>query len=107
MSAPIIVLAPIKLAPGKTEEDLLKASDLFEKNFVSHQPGVLRRELIRKSEGEYLDIVQFKSAEDAQAVMEAERTSPDCLEFFSVMDLTGVDMDAEMPLYQSLATYKR
>ena len=105
MSDPITVLAPIKLAPGKTEADLLAASRRFQENFVSHQQGVLRRELVRTADGEYLDIVQFRSAEDAEKVMEAERSSPDCMEFFSMMDLSEVDMDAEMPMYRSLATY--
>jgi hypothetical protein len=105
MSEPITVLAPIKLAAGKTETDLLEASSRFQENFVSQQQGVLRRELLRTSEGEYLDIVQFKSMDDAEKVMEAERTSPDCMEFFSVMDLSEVDMDAEMPMYRSLANY--
>jgi hypothetical protein len=105
MSEPITVLAPIKLAAGKTEEDLLEASSRFQENFVSQQQGVLRRELLRTSEGEYLDIVQFKSKDDAEKVMEAERTSPVCMDFFSVMDLSEVDIDAEMPMYRSLATY--
>ncbi|WP_305984672.1 hypothetical protein [Roseibium sp. MMSF_3544] len=105
MSEPVTVLAPIKLAHGKTETDLLEASRRFQEKFVSHQDGILRRELVRTSEGEYLDIVQFKSRDDAEKVVEAERTSPDCAEFFSVMDLSDVDMDAELPMYRSLATY--
>ena len=48
MKTPITVLAPIKLATGKTEADLLAASDRFQEEFVSNQPGVLRRELVRK-----------------------------------------------------------
>lgn len=105
MSDPITVLAPIKLASGKTETDLLEASNRFQEKFVSRQQGVLRRELVRTAEGEYLDIVQFRSMDDAEKVIEAERTSPDCMEFFSVMDLSEADMDAEMPMYRSLATY--
>ena len=105
MSAPVTVLAPFTLAKGKSEADLLSASAVFQETFVSRQQGVLRRELIRKSDGEYLDIVQFRSKEDAERVMEAERTSPDCMVFFEMMDLTGVDMDAEMPIHYSLATY--
>lgn len=105
MSEPITVLAPIKLASGKTEADLLAASGRFQENFVSRQQGVLRRELVRTADGEYLDIVQFRSAADAEKVMEAERSSPDCMEFFSMMDLSDVDMEAEMPMYRSLATY--
>ena len=38
MKTPITVLAPIKLAAGKTEADLLAASDRFQEEFVSNQP---------------------------------------------------------------------
>lgn len=104
MKTPVTVLAPIKLAKGKTEADLLSASDKFHEDFVSHQPGVLRRELIRKSEGEYLDIVLFRSAEDAQDVMEKEQESEVCQAFFSVMEV-GDMFEEDMALYPSLATY--
>jgi hypothetical protein len=66
MTKPVTVLAPIKLAKGKTEADLLSASDRFQKEFAKDQAGILRRELVRTAKGQYIDIVQFRSAEDAQ-----------------------------------------
>jgi hypothetical protein len=103
MNQPLTILAPIKLAAEKTEADLLAASEHFQNEFVSQQPGVLRRELIRTGEGQYMDIIQFRSKEDLQKVMEEEAKSPVCREFFSVMDLSGADEDIES--YPSLATY--
>lgn len=104
MQQPVTVLAPIKLAAGKTEKDLLSASEKFQTDFVRQEEGVLRRELVRTGEGTYMDIVQFRSAEDAQIVMEKEQTSPVCHAFFAIMDMTGAE-NAEMPLYVSLETY--
>ena len=109
MTNPITVIAPIKLAAGKTEADLLAASDRFQKEFANDQPGLIRRELVRKSDGDYLDIVQFRSVEDADAIIEKEKESASCHAYFSVMDM---DMDMEsmdasdgVEFYQSLATY--
>lgn len=102
MTAPITVLAPIKLAKGKSEADLIKASDKFQDEFVSKYSGVIRRELIRKNDGEYLDIVQFRSKEDAEEIIEKEKESPACHAFFSVMDMDG---DSGIDFYPSLATY--
>lgn len=104
MIIPITVLAPIKLAKGKSETDLIKASDKFQDEFVSKQPGFIRRELIRKGDGEYLDIIQFRSKEDAEKIIEKEKKSPACHAFFAVMDMNGVD-DSEIVFYPSLATY--
>ena len=103
MKQPVTVMAPFKLAEGKTEEDLVAASNHFQEAFVSKQPGVLRRELIRTGDGAYMDIVQFRSQEDAEAIIEAEATSEDCHIFFAVMDMT--EMSEQVVFNPSLATY--
>lgn len=101
----VTVLAPFKLAAGITEADLLAASDKFQEEFAGKQPGLLRRELVRKQAGEYMDIVQFESLEDAHAVLEKEKTSPACQAFFSVMDFDK-EADSEcVSLYESVVTY--
>jgi hypothetical protein len=103
--SPVTVLAPIKLTIGKTEADLLAASRIFQTDFVAHEPGVLRRELVRKPDGTYLDIVQFRSHEDYLDVIAKEMESPACAAFFSVMDLSDFDPEAEMEIYLSLETH--
>jgi hypothetical protein len=103
--SPVTVLAPIKLAEGKTEADLLAASQIFQRNFVATEPGVLRRELVRKPDGTYLDIVQFRSQEDYEDVVKKEMASPICALFFSIMDLSEGDPDAEVDVNISLETY--
>lgn len=105
MTTPITVLAPIRLAAGKTEADLLAASERFQREFVNDQSGVIRRELVRKGEGTYLDIVQFRSMKDAEEILELEKGSAACQAFFAVMDMDSADeSDGEM-FHQSLATY--
>jgi hypothetical protein len=106
MTTAITVFAPFKLAAGKTETDLLKASDTFERDFVSTQPGVLRREIDRKSEGRYIDIVQLRSHADMQRVVELEKDSPVCRAFFAVMDMSQAD-EGDLEVLASLATYSR
>ncbi len=102
---PVTVLAPIKLANGKTEADLLAASAVFQRDFVAHEKGILRRELVRKPDGSYIDIVQFRSHEDYLEVVRKEMESPVCETFFSVMDLSDFDPDAEMEILVSLETH--
>ncbi|MEP2530201.1 hypothetical protein [Shimia sp.] len=103
--SPVTVLAPIKLAKGKTEADLLAASALFKTEFVAHEAGVLRRELVRKPDGTYLDIIQFRSHDDYLDVVKKEMESPVCAVFFSVMDLSDFDPEAEMEVYATLETH--
>ncbi len=101
----VTILAPIKLAEGKIEADLLAASAKFQSEFVAHEPGVLRRELVRKQDGTYLDIVQFRSEEDYKEVEKKEMESAVCAEFFSVMDLSDFDPEAGMEILVSLETH--
>ena len=103
--SPVTVLAPIILAKGKTEADLLAASQIFQNDFVAHEPGVLRRELVRKPDGTYLDIIQFRSHEDYLDVARKEMESPVCAQFFSVMDMSVFDPDEGMEVYASLETH--
>lgn len=107
MTNKITVLAPITLAKGKTEADLIAASDKFQKSFVDKEPGVLRRELIRIGDSEYMDIIQFRSKTDADEVIAKEMASPVCHEFFAVMEMgdSADDPSAAVALHESLATY--
>ena len=104
MATPVTVIVPIKLKSGKSEADLLAASDRFQTEFVNHQAGVVRRELVQKSAAEYLDIVQFRSVKDAEDIVEKEKESAACHAFFSVMDMGDME-DSELDFYPSLATY--
>ncbi|MDD9966451.1 MAG: hypothetical protein OXR73_09520 [Myxococcales bacterium] len=102
----VTFIAPITLASGVSEKELLAASDRFQTGFVDHQPGVLRRELVKKSEGRYVDIVLFRSIEDANDVMAREQESKLCAEFFALMDMSDAATQ-EMGPYVSLAVYER
>lgn len=104
---PVTVLAPFKLAAGKSEVDLIAASNQFQNQFVDHRPGIIRRELVRTGDGKYLDIVQFRSAEDAEAIMKEEMESDVCHVYFSVMNMEGADASGKVDFYPSLATYSR
>ena len=106
MTQPVTVIAPIERAAGKSEADLVAASQLFQQEFVDHEPGMLRRELVRKSDGTYLDIVQFRSAQDTNDVIEKEQNAPACHSFFSVMDMSEKD-EADIELMPSLGIYLR
>lgn len=103
MDHPVTVLASFKLAEGKSEADLLAASEQFQSAFVAKHSGVLRRELIKTGDSAYMDIVQFSSREAAETVIMAEAESEACHAFFSVMDLS--EMNEDVVFYSSLATY--
>jgi len=107
MNYPITIMAPIKLASDKTESELIEASQKFQLDFAGKEKGIIRRELIRIGDGEYMEIVQFRSQKDAEEVIEKELNHPACHEFFSVMDMSEEAMEeaGEIKFYSSLVTY--
>jgi hypothetical protein len=84
-----IALAPFKLKHGVTEKTLLNTSDEFDNLFVQKQDGILRRILVRDSDGNYADIVFFEDEKAIERVVDAEQHSDVCAAFFSIMDDEG------------------
>jgi hypothetical protein len=60
---------------------------------------------VRRAEREYVDIVHWRSAADAQAIM-SRLDSPACQAFFAVMDMSGPDAAACVDHFSSLAVYE-
>lgn len=105
MTANTVEIAKINLAAGKSEAELVAASEQFQQEFLGKQPGFLRRELLRLDEGNYLDLVHWRSAADASAVMEHAMASPQCQAYFAVMTMDPDKPDEGVAHYTSLAVY--
>ena len=61
----IVELAPFILKNGVTEAGLLEASETLQKVFLFKQTGFIKRELVKKQIGEYLDMVYWDSQKNA------------------------------------------
>ncbi|MCO6184826.1 antibiotic biosynthesis monooxygenase [Rhizobium sp. L1K21] len=102
----IIEIATVTLAAGKTEEDLVAASDQFQ-TFLSTQPGFIARTLVRKDDGLFADVVEWEDQASADTMMQAAAGSPECGAYFSVMNLadnnpaTGVAHCTVLAQYQA------
>jgi hypothetical protein len=80
-----IQLAPIQLKAGIDEAQLLRTSDAFQENFVSKQPGILKRILVKAKHGGYADLVFFENKAAAEQVAQAEATSEHCQTYFDIL----------------------
>jgi hypothetical protein len=87
-------LAQIKLANGKTEQDLRLASDAFQRDFLNGQGGFLSRDLVRRPDGTYLDIIHWESREKADAVFARAQASEAARLYFSVMAFDAQSADS-------------
>jgi hypothetical protein len=81
--------APFRLKAGVSEEMLLRTSAELQEGFVRQQPGFVRRELLRGTDGQWVDLVVWRDAAAAAAVALTAASSPVCASYFALME--GVD----------------
>jgi len=104
----VIEMAPFSLADGVNEAQMRAASERLERESLASVPGYLGRMLARRGEREYVDIVLWRSQEDAERMIEVARTSAVCASYFSCMqiDATG-DPGESVTHLPVLRTYGR
>ena len=93
MTDQVLELATITLADGATEAQLLAASDHFQRAFLSGQDGFLRRDMVRRGDGTYSDVILWESRAHADAVFEKAQKSEACGAYFGLMKMDPDTMD--------------
>jgi hypothetical protein len=107
MNGPYVMLAPIQLKAGLGEEALIEASDAFQARFAGRQQGILKRLLLRATDGSYADLVFFASKDAADRVVEAEKTSEACLDYFKIMEIPeDASPDMGVLSFEHVKTYE-
>ena len=103
----VIEWAPFRLADGVSESDLLRASDDLQAGFLANQPGFLRRDLLRGSDGQWVDLIYWADAASADRIMQIAMESRACLAYFRLMaGADGPDLAAGVLHYRRLKAYE-
>jgi hypothetical protein len=106
MNGQVVEWAPFRLNPGVSEEELLRSSERLQRDFLESQPGYLKRELIKGDDGGFVDVVWWRSLEEAHAVMKTAMESPVCATYFALMHgADQADPAAGVKHFRSLRTY--
>ena len=85
----VVEIAPFSIKEYITEEQIIQASNDLQKGFVEKQNGFIRRELVKKSQREYMDIVRWETEYDALNAMQNAMKDPTCYSFFLLMENTN------------------
>lgn len=85
LSTVIVEWAPFRLREGVDEETLLECSERLQEEFLRGQPGFIRRELLRRDDREWVDLVYWADEQSAHDVMPAVADSPACRAYFDLM----------------------
>jgi len=88
----VLELVVFKLKDGVTREQLLATNDGVSA-WAQRQSGSISRELSYDAEGDrWVDIVWWRSIEDAQAAAAAAMTSASCAPMFALIDMDATSM---------------
>lgn len=85
-----VMVASGRLKDGVTQEDLLAASDRFQREFAAQQSGVLRRVLVADPVGNCADIVFFADEDTIRRVSDAEQHNDAYHHFMSTLNFSSV-----------------
>ena len=85
----VVEWAPFRLKAGVAEATLLRASKALQRDFLASQPGFVKRELLRGTDGQWVDLVYWRDEASAKAVMPAIADSAACQAYFHLME--GMD----------------
>lgn len=100
----IIEFAPIVLKDSVSEEMLLKSSEILQRDFLMKQSGFIKRTLVRKSTGEYIDIVVWDSETSANNAANNSLHSRACSNYFQCMINTN---ESDVAHYTVIKEYTR
>ncbi|NJM94583.1 MAG: hypothetical protein HC842_07910 [Cytophagales bacterium] len=101
----VVEWAPFKLKPGVSETELLAASQVLQREFLSKQPGFVKRDLSKLSEGQYVDIVYWENKASANQPMDNSLKSTTCADYFSLMETNENDPNQGVVHLKVLGSY--
>ncbi len=88
----IIEITTYKPAEGVTHEELLEASEAFNKNYCARCKGLIRRHFLKTEDG-YMDIFLWETKEDVEHVQKTFMEDSDALAFAKYLDPQSLTMN--------------
>jgi len=91
--SPVIEIVTLKLKDGVSYPDFALIDNAVETEHVSRQPGFIYREVAAGEDGEWLVIVHWESAQDANASMSTFMEAPAANDFMNNIDASTMVMN--------------
>ena len=98
----VVEWAPFVKIAGVSDQDLISAATKVHLDFLSIQPGFIKRELVKKSESEYADIVYWSTQKNAVTAGDKVKKCTVCVEYFKLMDMKSSETSGAGFSYYSI-----
>lgn len=94
-----IELVIFKFKAGVSENDGIAAMKTLN-DFVEKQPGFISRKFAKKDNNSWVDLVFWRSLQEAETASKLVMESPQCLEAFKVIDDSSMQMMHAVPVFE-------
>lgn len=101
----VVEWAPFQLKPQYREEDLLIVSKKLQHEFLVKQEGFIKRELLKKSARDWVDVIHWKNKELAKKAMKAAGENPACAAYFELMNMEEDPGEGSLQHYDLVSEY--
>jgi len=98
--------APFIKASDVSDEQLIAKADVVNNDFLIKQKGFIKRELIKKNNNEYADVIYWETKNDAVSAGEKVSTCVKCGEYFQLMNM-GEKAGEGFAHYTIIRSWKR
>lgn len=85
IAEPIVEWAPFEIKSGVSDEKIIRAAQAVEDGFLAKQSGYIKRSLLKGSNHQWVDIVYWKSEDEAHSAAAKAMESPICFQYFALM----------------------
>ena len=84
----IVEIAQLKLVKGTDPKAFVRATEATHP-FLQKQPGYVDRELLKLTDDQWVDLVHWKTLDEAKAAGKALMRDPSCRDFVKMLDPQG------------------
>jgi len=98
--------APFIKASDVSDEQLIAKANVVNSDFLIKQKGFIKRELIKKNNNEYADVIYWETKSDAVSAGEKVSTCVKCGEYFQLMNM-GEKAGEGFSYYTIIRSWKR
>lgn len=88
---PVVEVALFRLKPGITDAEFMPGVQAVQ-NIIEKLDGYISRELVRASDGQWVDIIHWTSLEAARSAEPVVMGDADCMAFFAMIDESAGQM---------------
>lgn len=89
----VLELAYFELNKEADESNFLKASEIFKRDFLAKQEGLISRQLVRSDYGKWCVVASWNNIENALSVVEKMKNNKISQDYLSYMDFSTVKIE--------------